>query len=267
MNHKIHLIIKNTYRELLSKKTPYFLVFVTLLVSVAFGTQIYYIFDAAPTQDPEAIIARKANVIWQILSMWSGFSILFGIIYAAGSVQNERKEKTLLGVLSKPIGRWEFLAGKLLGVIGFFGAFYLVGILLCAGLMLFWNVSFTPLFLTGLFYQFVILVVFSAISFVLSLFVPPVGGGGLAFILWTLSSQFEGLMESSFASIRVIGTALFYLSPALIDQNLIENGILDNVIDPSFGLYWGVIAENILYAVLIFYIGAIIYKKKDIILG
>jgi len=47
---------------------------------------------------------------------------------------------------------------------------------------------------------------------------------------------------------------------------MIENGILDNMLDPEIGFYLLIIAVNFLYAGMLFFAGTLLYQKKDILL-
>jgi len=50
-----------------------------------------------------------------------------------------------------------------------------------------------------------------------------------------------------------------------VKENLLEKGVLNNLLDPNFSLFWSVIAENLMYAALLFFIAVIFFQKKDII--
>lgn len=260
-------ILRNTYLELLSKKAVYFLGLIALVATILFGMQYYALFTQPDPGDPGAVISQRAGILAQSLGFWAGMSILLGIIYSAGSIHYEKREKTIQGILAKPIARWEFLLGKYLGLLYFFGAFYVTGVILCFGFMWYWEIGVTLLFLTGLVQLLAGMAVYMAISFILSIFSHPVGGGGLAFVLWSFSSEFKALMETSYGWSRAIGSTLYYLSPVAYDSSVISNGLLDNAIDPAYGAYWAAIGENIFYAAIVLYLGALAYKRKDIIVS
>ena len=52
-----------------------------------------------------------------IMSLVSGFGSLLAAWAAADSVGNEMKSGTILAVMARPLHRWQFLAGKYLGVL------------------------------------------------------------------------------------------------------------------------------------------------------
>lgn len=262
----IRIIAWNTVRELLAKKTVYFLLFLVIFVTATVGSGFYAILQNS-SADPQALLSQKASVLSEMLSTWSMLTTLVAVIFAAGVIRNEKKNKTILGIMAKPVARWEFLMGKWGGVLLFFYSFILFGVIITIGFMLYWGISLSALFWTGVMHYIGTLFVFTAISLVLSVFISPVIGGGIAFILWQFRALFEVMMNSSNTTGQFFGTVLYYISPAMIKESLIQKGVLNNLINPEFGLYWSVIAENFLYGAILFFIGTVLFKKRDIILG
>jgi ABC-type transport system involved in multi-copper enzyme maturation permease subunit len=70
------------------------------------------------------------NEITIVMSMVSGFGSLLAAWAAADSLAGEIKSGTILAVMARPLRRWEFLAGKYLGVLMLMViyAFALVGV-------------------------------------------------------------------------------------------------------------------------------------------
>lgn len=264
---KIWLIAWNTVRELLAKKTVYFLLFLVIFVTATVGSSFYAILQSSSAADPQALLSQKASVLSEMLSTWSMLTTLVAVIFAAGVIRNEKKNKTILGIMAKPVARWEFLMGKWGGVLLFFYCFLLIGAVITIGFMLYWGISLSALFWTGVVHYIVTLFVFTAISLVLSVFISPVIAGGIAFVLWQFRTLFDVMMNSSNTTAQFFGTALYYISPAMIKESLIQQGVLNNLINPEFGLYWSVIAENFLYGAILFFIATVLFKKRDIILG
>ena len=262
----IQVIAKTTLKEFFAKKLIYFLLFLVLFVTISSGAEFYSIFQNAG-DDPQALLSRKAAALGQMLSVWSTLSILIAVIYAAGLIRNEKKSKSILALLSKPVARWQLLLGKWLGLQYFFMSLLFVGFLVCWVFMLYWEISFTYLFWTGISNYIVGMLLYPGLSFIFSLFIPAVIGGGLAFIIWQFSAAFKLAMQSSIDWLKPIGTVLYYIAPATISESLVERGILNNLLEPEFGLYWSIIVENFLYIAVVFFIGALLFKRKDIVLG
>lgn len=263
----IKLITFNTVRELLSRKILYLLLFIFVFILLANGVGFYTLMNQMPEMNPADIRSRQASLLGSLFSPWSTFSILFGIIFGAAAVHWEKKDKTIVGVMAKPVSRTQFLLGKIAGVWVTIAAFLLVGVLLMSGIMLMWDIPFTALFGSGLAFNLAQLTVYTAISFVLSLYLVPMLGGGIAFILWSFGSVFSAMMSADYLALQWLGYLLYYLNPATIGDPLIQWGIQNNVIDPDMGLYWSVIGENFFFTAIVLALGVLLYRRRDIVMG
>lgn len=259
------LIALNTVRELHSKKILYVLLLVVVFISLGVGSTVFFIFEQANITDPDALLSRKASVLSQVLNIWSAFTILFALIFSAGAVNSARKSKVIISLLAKPVKRWQYLLGRWGGILLFFYAFLVVGIVAVLILMMVWDLNVNGLFVTGIIYNLGQITVYSGLAFVLSLFVHPFAGGGTAFLLLNFDNQIESLMENSKVWISWIGYILYYLIPSFIKDNVIQAGLLENMLQPDYLLYWGVILENFLYAGVVFCIAAYFFKRMDIV--
>lgn len=261
----VKLLAFNTAGYLLARKTIYVLFFIALVVLLITGTDFYRIFSSDPSTDPKALLSQQASALSRMFSSWSTLTSLASIIAAAGVVYSDIKSKIVLGVLAKPVSRWQYLMGKWVGVLLFFYGFLAIGLAIIISLMLYWGISITNVFLTGAFYQVINLTVYSAIAFTLSLFIAPMLGGGISFVFFAFGSLFEQLMGASMQWASILGSVLYYIQPAIIKENLLEKGVLNSLLDPNFSLYWSVILENMLYASIIFFIAVIFFQKRDIV--
>jgi ABC-type transport system involved in multi-copper enzyme maturation permease subunit len=70
--------------------------------------------DASNAQQMQGYIL---NEVAGVMSLVSGFGSLLAAWAAADSVAGEMKSGTILAVMARPLRRWEFLAGKYLGVL------------------------------------------------------------------------------------------------------------------------------------------------------
>lgn len=263
----IKLIAFNTVRALFSMKILYLLGILILFVILINANTFSNLISQMSSLDEAELLSRQAGLISNIIQPWTTFTTLFGIIFAAGSVYWEKKHKTVVGVMAKPVTRAQFLLGKIYGVGLLIGAFLLAGFLLISLLMLYWGIPFSALFASGIVYHLAQLLVYITIAYVLSLYITPVLGGGIAFLFWSFGALFSMLMETEYMASRWLGYLLYYLNPANISDDLIQQGILNNVIEPEFGLYWSAIGENIFYAAILLYLGILLYRKKDIVMG
>ena len=261
----VKLIALNTTGYLLSRKTMYVLFFIALFVLIISGVDLYGLLTSDPPEDPKALLSQQASTLSSMFSAWSVLTTFASIIAAAGIVYSDIKSKIILGVLAKPVARWQYLMGKGFGVLLFFYGFLATGLLIVIILMLYWDITITALFVTGVFSQVVLLTVYSTIAFTLSLFIAPIMAGGISFIFFLFGGLFEQLTRADMWWASLLGSILYYLQPAIVKENLLEKGVLNNLLDPDFGLFWSIIAENMLYAALIFFIAVIFFQKKDIV--
>lgn len=263
----VWLITSNTMRELLSKKSVYLLFLLILFILIGNGFDLVSIIYSGDSAGTEELLNRQRSLVTNMLGPWAALTTLFAVIFAAGSVYSERKSKTIVGVLAKPLSRNEFLGGKILGVQIFFGSFLLLGVLLVSILIRVWGLGFTGLYWTGIAEYFATLLVFSGMSFVLSLFITPYAGGGVTFLLWTFRGMFENVAESTNWVVSGFGYFFYFVTPALNGDPLIDWGVNNNAIHSEMLLYWGVIAENLLYFGIFLYLGMLFYRRKDIVVG
>lgn len=70
--------------------------------------------DASNAQQMQGFILNEVS---SVISLVSGFGSLLAAWAAADSVASEMRSGTILAVMARPLRRWEFLAGKFLGVM------------------------------------------------------------------------------------------------------------------------------------------------------
>lgn len=87
---------------------PLFMIFLVL------GTFLLFIFIYLPynTFGEDIKVLKDSS-----LSLIMVFSIMLAVWSASNSLADEIEGKTALTVLSKPIGRWQFIVGKLIGIV------------------------------------------------------------------------------------------------------------------------------------------------------
>src|SRR5438105_3018507 len=107
MTGRIAHIAFNTYREAVRDRVLYNLIAFALLMTAAavFVGQI-------------SIQIERLVVVNLGLTAISLFGIIIAIFIGIGLVSKEIEKRTLYTVLSRPVRRWEFIAGKFLGLAG-----------------------------------------------------------------------------------------------------------------------------------------------------
>jgi ABC-type transport system involved in multi-copper enzyme maturation permease subunit len=130
------------------------------------------------------------NEVAAVVSLVSGFGSLLAAWAAADSVAGEMKSGTILAVMARPLRRWEFLAGKYLGVLMLM-AVYVVA-MFGITFLLAWlgGQSFRTSLWTLLVYPLVRYAIWAAIAMFLVTMLHPILVMGIVVILATLIQVF-----------------------------------------------------------------------------
>ena len=107
MNARIAHIATNTFREAVRDRVLYNLIAFALLLSGA------AIFVGQISIDIEKLVVINLG-----LTAVSLFGVVIAIFIGIGLVSKEIDKRTLYTVLSRPVRRWEFIAGKFFGLAG-----------------------------------------------------------------------------------------------------------------------------------------------------
>ena len=107
MNSRIYCIATNTFREAVRDRVLYNLIAFALLLS-----------GAAVLVGQISLDIERLVVINLGLTAVSLFGIVIAIFIGIGLVAKEIDKRTLYTVLSRPVRRWEFIAGKFFGLAG-----------------------------------------------------------------------------------------------------------------------------------------------------
>lgn len=107
MTGRITHIASNTFREAVRDRVLYNLIVFALLMS-----------GAAVLVGQISIDIERLVVVNLGLTAISLFGIVIAIFIGIGLVSKEIEKRTLYTVLSRPVRRWEFIAGKFVGLAG-----------------------------------------------------------------------------------------------------------------------------------------------------
>jgi ABC-type transport system involved in multi-copper enzyme maturation permease subunit len=113
---KIRTIALNTFASFFHNRL--LLLFVALFVSVVLLMMIPLLGMKAMSaaEDAQRMQGEVLTLVGDIMVLLSGFGSLLAAWAAADAVGGEMKSGTILAVMARPVRRWEFLAGKYLGV-------------------------------------------------------------------------------------------------------------------------------------------------------
>jgi len=128
---RILIVAQSTVTQLVRMKVFYFLAPIALLfVGIQFLDLIWY--QGAETLQPEQELRMHKNIC---LGTMMVFSSMFGIVATALLIPGDIEDRTLYTILCKPVPRFDYLVGKLLGVMAvIFIAMVVMDVLLVATL-------------------------------------------------------------------------------------------------------------------------------------
>jgi ABC-type transport system involved in multi-copper enzyme maturation permease subunit len=239
MRSPIWHIATNTFREAVRDRVLYNLIAFAVLMSAA-----------AVLVGQVSIGIERLVVINLGLTAVSLFGIVIAIFIGIGLVSKEIEKRTLYTVLSRPVRRWEFIAGKFFGLSGtlivntFFMALGVFGALLYVSHHLIHADAGVLVALYFIILQFVII---TALALLFSSFSSPLLSAIFAFALFVIGSFAEDLR--GFAALthglaRWVATAAAYLVPNFSALNVIGQVAHDTPVSGQL------IAYNTAYALL-----------------
>jgi ABC-type transport system involved in multi-copper enzyme maturation permease subunit len=239
MISRLSAITFNTFREAVRDRVLYNLIlFVLLLVATA------------PLFGQISIGLDRLILINVGLSAMSLFGIVIAILIGIGLVSKEIDKKTLYTILSRPVRRWEFIAGKYFGLVMTLVAnaclmaagFYLALLVTAHGVQ-----RADARLLVAIYFIILQFCIMTAITLLFSSFSTPIFSAIFAFALFVIGTFAEDLRNFAVLShgpTKWLVTAAAYMVPNFSALNVISQVAHDAPISGSLILY------NTLYAVL-----------------
>jgi ABC-type transport system involved in multi-copper enzyme maturation permease subunit len=250
-------IARNTFREAVRDRVLYNLILFALLL---IGSAIFI---------GELSAGQEAKIVVDLgLSAMLLFGVFIAIFVGVGLVYKEIERRTLYAILSKPIGRGQFLLGKYLGlnltllvnvvVMG-------IGVMLA---LLYTRRAWDPLALkiwpAILLIYFELLIV-TAVALVFSSFSSPALSTLLTFFIFVIghfSNDLRGLGDSAAsAPARWLFRALYYSLPNFSNFNAIT--ATAHGANPDARTVAGMLAYAVLYAAVLLSGAALIFRRRN----
>jgi ABC-type transport system involved in multi-copper enzyme maturation permease subunit len=217
MINRLSAITFNTFREAVRDRVLYnLIVFVLLLVATA------------PLFGEISIGVERLILVNVGLSAISLFGIIIAILIGIGLVSKEIEKKTLYTILSRPVRRWEFIAGKYLGLLMTLtvnaalmaAGFYLALLIVSRGLY-----RSDATFLVAIYFIILEFFIVTAITLLFSSFSSPIFAAIFAFSLFVIGTFAEDLRN--FAALahgvsKWLMTGAAYLVPNFAALNVIS---------------------------------------------
>src|SRR4029077_6227547 len=153
--------------------------------------------------------------------------------------------------LSRPVERWIYLLGRWLGLLLFLWAFLAVGMVGALLVSLWLHVPFAPTLWLALVEMYVMVTVYSGLALSLSVIFPPVLAGVIAFLIASLPGIVHSAIDDPRWLHRLPALIGYYLGPARMPVNLLEESFAKENLQTDYWLYLRVLFENSLYAVTV----------------
>jgi ABC-type transport system involved in multi-copper enzyme maturation permease subunit len=257
MTSRLSAITLNTFREAVRDRVLYNLVlFVLLLVA------------SAPVISQISIGMEKLMLVNLGLSSVSLFGVIIAIFVGIGLVSKEIEKKTLYTILARPVRRWEFIAGKYLGLlltlvvnaalmtVGFYVALLIFAHgLKRADAMLLVAIYFIIL-------QFMMMV---AITLLFSTFSTPIFSAIFAFSLFvigTFGNDLRNFAAMSHGATRWLATAAAYIMPNFASLNVISQVAHEQSVGGQLVLFNT--AYAVLYSVAVTAAAVLVFERRNL---
>jgi ABC-type transport system involved in multi-copper enzyme maturation permease subunit len=216
MNSRVFHIATNTFREAVRDRVLYNLIGFALLMSAA-----------AVLVGQVSIQIERVVVINLGLTAVSLFGIVIAIFIGIGLVSKEIDKRTLYTVLSRPVRRWEFIAGKFFGLSGTLVVntfFMAIGVFAALAYVAHHLVSSDIGVLIALYFIVLQFIIITALALFFSSFSTPIFSAIFAFWLFVIGSFAQDLRNFAAAAhgvTRWLATGAAYVVPNFSALNVI----------------------------------------------
>ena len=252
---RIPAIAKNAFREAVRDRVLYNLIlFVLLIVACAI-----LLGDLTDGQEVRTVTNIGLNAMLL-------FGTFIAIFVGVGLVSKEVEKRTVYGIFSKPVRRYEFVLGKYLGLcLTLLVNVAIMGVGLSLALVYVGGRSQVGIIWGAIFLIFLELAIVTAVAMVFSSFSTPALSALLTFIVFLighLSSSLRELAQSLQSKpAQFILEAVYWLMPNLANFSFrteAANGML-----PNSSMLIGGTLYAIVYAAILLLISATIFSKRN----
>jgi ABC-type transport system involved in multi-copper enzyme maturation permease subunit len=257
MTSRLSAITLNTFREAVRDRVLYNLVlFVLLLVA------------SAPVISQISIGMEKLMLVNLGLSSISLFGVIIAIFVGIGLVSKEIEKKTLYTILSRPVRRWEFIAGKYLGLlltlvvnaVLMTVGFYLALLIFTHGLK-----PSDGMLLVAIYFIILQFMMMVAITLLFSTFSTPIFSAIFAFSLFvigTFGNDLRNFAAMSQGATRWLATAAAYIMPNFASLNVISHVAHEQGVGAQLVLFNTIYA--LLYSVAVTAAAVLVFERRNL---
>ena len=257
MNSRIVHIATNTFREAVRDRVLYNLIAFALLLS-----------GAALLVGQISIEIERLVVINLGLAAVSLFGVVIAIFIGIGLVSKEIDKRTLYTVLSRPVGRWEFIAGKFFGLSGTLVVntfFMAIGVFVALAYVSHRLQSTDAWVLVALYFIILEFVIVTALALFFSSFSSPLLSAIFTFSLFVIGSFAEdlrGFAKITHGVTHWLATGAAYLVPNFSALNIIGQVAHGQPVASQLIAYNT--AYALVYSVAVLAGAVLIFERRDL---
>jgi ABC-type transport system involved in multi-copper enzyme maturation permease subunit len=257
MNSRIFHIASNTFREAVRDRVLYNLIAFALLLT-----------GAAVLVGQISIDIERLVVVNLGLTAVSLFGLVIAIFIGIGLVSKEIEKRTLYTVLSRPVRRWEFIAGKFFGLSGtlvvntFFMAIGVFAALLYVSHPLHGADAWIVVALYFIVLQFIII---TALALFFSAFSSPLLSAVFTFSLFvigTFAEDLRGFAAMTHGITRWLATGAAYIVPNFSALNVITPVAHGEAVATNLIIYNT--AYALVYAIMVVAGATLIFERRSL---
>ena len=187
---KIWAIATNTFRAFLRDKVLIVIFIVLICLVLLLMTPLLAYKAITTAQNASSMQGLVLGIVAEVMAMLSGGGSLLAAWAGASSVASEMRSGTIQAVMARPVKRWQFLAGKYLGVLLLMGCY--VPLMFGLSYLLAWmggqHIQAAPWVL--IVYPLVRYAVYAAIAILLVTFMHPAVAFAIVLVISVLAELF-----------------------------------------------------------------------------
>jgi len=250
---KLKALAFQTFRSFLHNRLILVLLIIAVLVVLIMMTPLFGAKAMRSAQNAAQMESLVLTMVAEIMQFVSGFGSLLAAWAAADAVSSEMSSGTILAVMARPVKRWEFLAGKLAGVMMLMAAYVLMMVGLSFLLAEMGGERIHSSVWVLLVYPLIRYAIWAAIAMALATLMRPIAAMGIIMVLALLISMASSQgFASEYPKVRHVLEALGWVLPAtgllsetrfleITHASLKQTGWLEHLTTISYGLDYALV--------------------------
>ena len=261
---KLFAITLTAFQETFRRRVFYVVLLVALLVTIIIGSQIVFFRMAQQAGETKMLTNMGQGFMQTVLGVWDFAAFFLAFFLGAIGISSEISARTIVHVMSRPVERSIYLLGRWFGVLMFLWIFLFIGIAGALLIAVWLKVPFAPTLWLGFADMYVHAAFYSGLALSFSIITPPVLAAVLAFLLSILPGVVREAVNDPRPLHRIPALIGYYLGPARLPVDLIEESFSKSQLHTDYFLYVRVLGENALYVIAALLIAALFFRRREI---